>query len=197
MFSDAFGEYFIRLFQLVNGANDLEDPLPPKTQGTTSCNYWEESFLCISCETQPLKIVILAKCFIKYAKKNLYRTFTHWPAPSSLRLLENFYKQSYSGDFSLFITCRGEGEGAGVKGFADKGLCWSHDNPIPPRAVPYNFMIPISPLSFPVHWNSILYSLLPSCSVGEDWFSSISPEKLFDPPKFSTYQAVNNDKTLS
>ena len=43
------------------------------------------------------------------------------------------------------------GAGAGVKGFAGGGLCWSHDYLIPLRAVLYIFMIPTLPPSFPIH----------------------------------------------
>ena len=45
----------------------------------------------------------------------------------------------------------GEGAGAGVKDFADRGLSWSNDYPIPFHEVLYIFMILTLPLSFPVH----------------------------------------------
>ena len=38
------------------------------------------------------------------------------------------------------------GAGAGVKGFAGGGLCWSHDYLKPLRAVLYIFIIPTLPL---------------------------------------------------
>ena len=64
---------FFCLFQLVNSASDLEDPLPPKTQGTNSCNYLDESFLWFHVKLTPWKSSLalsLVKCFImKYTKK--------------------------------------------------------------------------------------------------------------------------------
>ena len=186
---------FFCLFQLVNSASDLEDPFPPKTQGINSCNYLDESFLWFHVKLTPWKSSLalsLVNASLNTREKYVWRTITHWPASSSSGLLENFYKQPYLRDLSLFIICRGKGAGAGVKGSAGEGLCWSHDYLIPL----YIFMIPTLPLSFPIHWHSILVFCRPSLSGKTDSPLSLT-QKPCDPPKFSTYRAINNDKSLS
>ena len=125
-------------------------PFATKNTGYQFMQLFRRKFLVISCETHPLKIIIspqLGKMLHHEIreKKYVWRTITHWPASSS-GLPENFYKQPHLRDLSLFIICRWEGAGAGVKGFAGGGLCWSHDYLKPLRAVLYIFIIPTLPL---------------------------------------------------
>ena len=110
------------LFQLVNSASDLEDPLPPKTQGTNSCNYLDESFLWFHVKLTPWKSSLalsLVKCFImKYAKKicmeNHY-TLTCFIIRITGELLQT---ATHKG---LVIIYHLSGGGGGCRG---EGLCW-------------------------------------------------------------------------
>ena len=69
----------------------------------------------------------------------------------------------------LYHLC---GERAVVRGFAGVTIKFTW---YPSMRFSTYFMIPTPTLSFPVHRYSILYSLLPSCSTGKDWFPSVPP----------------------
>ena len=76
----------------------------------------------------------------------------------------------------IYHLC-GEGAGISVKGFADGRLCWSHNiiYLIPLHTALYIFYDPhpFALISSLLIFN--FYSLLPSYSVGEDYFFSVPP----------------------
>ena len=113
---------FFCLFQLVNSASDLEDPLPPKTQGTNSCNYLDESFLWFHVKLTPWKSSLalsLVKCFIKYARKicmeNHYTLTSFFIIRITGELLQTAILKG------LVIIYHLSGGGGGCRG---EGLCW-------------------------------------------------------------------------
>ena len=113
---------FFCLFQLVNSASDLEDPLPPKTQGTNSCNYLDESFLWFHVKLTPWKSLLalsLVKCFIIYVRKicmeNLYTLTSFFIIRITKELLQTATLKG------LVITYHLSGGGGGGR---SEGLCW-------------------------------------------------------------------------
>ena len=114
--------FFFCLFQLVNSASDLEDPFPPKTQGTNSCNYLDESFLWFHVKLTPWKSSLalsLVKCFIKYARTICMEN--HYT-------LTSFFIIRITGELLQTATLKGlviiyhlSGVGGGCRG---EGLCW-------------------------------------------------------------------------
>ena len=192
--------FFFCLFQLVNSASDLEDPLPPKTQGTNSCNYLDESFLWFHVKLTPWKSSLalsLVKCFImKYAKKicmeNHY-TLTCFIIRITGELLQTATLKG------LVIIYHLSGGGGGCRG---EGLCWWRTDGVTitwNSSVQFCTFLRSPPFRCHFQFTDIQFSIV-FCrhSLSGKTDSPLSPtEKPCDPPKFSTNQAINNDKSLS
>ena len=141
-----------------------------------------------------------AKCCIKYARKiivwsmeNLYTLAKFF----IIKIMENFYKQLHLRELSLFITCGGRGRGQGwralsVEGFARVTITWY------PSMRFSTFFLRSLLLRSHFQFIDIQFSMVFfRRSLWAKTDSPLSPpEKPCDPPKFSTYQAINNDRSL-